>query len=205
MSLKHFQSKIGVQADGDFGPGTFLAAMKYLKLTPIRAAHFFGQTSHETNEFLIFTENLNYSESGLKTTFGKYFPGNLASQYARQPEKIANRVYANRMGNGNENSGDGWKFRGRGAIQLTGRENYLAFSKYINKPEIMVNPDLVSNEYAFESALFFFDKNKLWNICDGGIDKNTILKLTQRINGGTNGLSDRESKTIKYYRYYTLG
>jgi len=204
MSLKHFQSKIGVPADGAFGPGTFKAAMQYLNLTPLRAAHFFGQTSHETGEFLIFIENLNYSVSGLKNIFGKYFPGNLAEQYARQPEKIANRVYANRMGNGGEASGDGWRYRGRGALQLTGRENYSAFSRYLNKPEILTNPDLVATEYAFESALFFFDRNKLWDICDKGIDKNTILLLTRRINGGTNGLADREAKTIKYYRYHTI-
>jgi putative chitinase len=204
MSLKNLQSKIGVSADGAFGPGTFKAAMQYFKLNPLRAAHFFGQTSHETGEFLIFTENLNYSSSGLKNTFGKYFPGNLADQYARQPEKIANRVYANRMGNGNEASGDGWKYRGRGALQLTGRENYSAFSRYLNKPEILTNPDLTATEYAFESALFFFDKNKLWDICDKGVDKNTILLLTKRINGGTNGLADREMKTIKYYRYNTI-
>jgi len=204
MSLKNLQSKIGVSADGAFGPGTFKAAMQYFKLNPLRAAHFFGQISHETGEFLIFTENLNYSSSGLKNTFGKYFPGNLADQYARQPEKIANRVYASRMGNGNEASGDGWKYRGRGALQLTGRENYSAFSRYLNKPEILTNPDLTATEYAFESALFFFDKNKLWDICDKGVDKNTILLLTKRINGGTNGLADREMKTIKYYRYNTI-
>ena len=204
MSLKNLQVKIGVTADGVFGPGTFKAAMQYFKMTPFRAAHFFGQTSHETGDFLIFIENLNYSVSGLKNTFGKYFPGNLADQYARQPEKIANRVYASRMGNGNEASGDGWKYRGRGALQLTGRENYSAFSRYLTKPEILTNPDLVATEYAFESAMFFFDKNKLWDICDKGVDKNSILLLTKRVNGGTNGLADRESKTLKYYRYNTL-
>jgi len=204
MSLKHLQSKIGVPADGAFGPKTFLTAMEYFKLTPFRAAHFFGQTSHETGDFLVFSENLNYSTAGLKNTFNKYFPGNLAEQYARQPEKIANRVYANRMGNGPETSGDGWKYRGRGALQLTGKDNYSAFSKYLNKPEIITNPDLVATEFAFESAMFFFEKNKLWNICDKGVDKDTILRLTRHVNGGTNGLADREAKTIKYYRYHTL-
>lgn len=204
MSLKNLQKKIGVNPDGNFGPKTFEAAYQYFKLTPLRAAHFFGQTSHETNEFLTFVENLNYSSAGLKKTFNKYFPGNLADQYARQPEKIANRVYANRMGNGNEESGDGWKYRGRGAIQLTGKSNYELFSKYLNKPEIVTNPDLVATEYSFESALFYFNNNKLWSICDRGVDRNTILILTQRINGGTNGLTDRETKTIKYYRFYTL-
>jgi putative chitinase len=113
--------------------------------------------------------------------------------------KIANRVYANRMGNGDEASGDGWKYRGRGALQLTGKSNYEAFSKYLNKPEIMQNPDLVADQYAFESAMFFFDNNKLWALCDKGVDDGVILALTKRINGGTNGLDHRMSLTKRYY------
>jgi putative chitinase len=201
MSLKSLQEKIGVTADGAFGPGTMKKAMEFYKLTPIRAAHFFAQTSHETGGFKAFSENLNYSSQGLQGIFGKYFPGNLEESYARQPEKIANRVYASRMGNGDEASGDGWKYRGRGALQLTGKSNYEAFSKYLNKPEIMTNPDLVATIYAFESAMFFFDRNKLWDICDKGVDKNAILALTKRINGGTHGLADREEKTFKYYQF----
>ena len=201
MSLKSLQEKIGVEADGSFGPGTMKAAMLYYKLTPVRAAHFFAQTSHETGGFKAFSENLNYSASGLKGTFGKYFPGTLNESYQRNPEKIANRVYANRMGNGDEASGDGWKYRGRGALQLTGKANYQAFANYLNLPEIMDNPDLVATTYAFESAMFFFEKNKLWTICDKGINNETILALTKRINGGTNGLTDRQTKTVKYYTY----
>ena len=201
MSLKSLQEKIGVTADGDFGPGTMKAAMAFFKLTPIRAAHFFGQTSHETGEFTILTENLNYSSDGLKKTFSKYFPGNLADLYTKKPEKIANRVYANRMGNGDEKSGDGYKFRGRGALQLTGKENYKAFELYLHKQEIITNPDLVATTYSFESAMFFFDKNKLWAICDKGINDEAILALTKRINGGTHGLADRLEKTKKYYKY----
>lgn len=201
MSLKALQEKAGVTADGVFGPGTMKAAMTYFKLTPIRAAHFFAQTSHETGGYKLFTENLNYSAQGLQGTFGKYFPGNLEESYARQPEKIAGRVYASRMGNGDEASKDGWKFRGRGALQLTGKANYEAFAKYLNKPEIMENPDLVATTYSFESAIFFFDKNKLWSICDQGISDAAILSLTKRINGGTNGLDDRNAKTYKYYNY----
>jgi len=201
MSLKSLQEKIGVTADGDFGPGTMKAAMAFFKLTPIRAAHFFGQTSHETGEFTILTENLNYSSDGLKKTFPKYFPGNLADLYAKKPEKIANRVYASRMENGDEKSGDGYKFRGRGALQLTGKENYKAFELYLHKQEIITNPDLVATTYSFESAMFFFDKNKLWAICDKGINDEAILALTKRINGGTHGLADRSEKTKKYYKY----
>lgn len=201
MSLKSLQERAGVAADGAFGPGTLKAAMGLLKLTPVRAAHFFAQTAHETGGFKAFSENLNYSAQGLQGIFGKYFPGTLEESYARNPEKIANRVYASRMGNGDEASGDGWKYRGRGALQLTGKANYEAFAKYLGKPEIVTNPDLVATTYAFESAMFFFDKNKLWDICDKGVSKETILALTKRINGGTHGLADREEKTFKYYGY----
>ncbi len=204
MSIKALQTKIGITADGAFGPGTLKAAMAFYKLTPLRAAHFFAQTAHETGEYKLFSENLSYSTDGLKKIFGKYFPGTLAEGYARNPEKIANRVYGNRMGNGDEASGEGWKFRGRGALQLTGKENYTAFSKYLNKPEILVNPDLVANEYAFESAMFFFDKNKLWTICDKGIDDVSITALTKRINGGTLGLDHRKALTLKYYEYVKI-
>ena len=201
MSLQSLQKKIGVAADGAFGPGTMKKAMEFYKLTPVRAAHFFAQTAHETGGYKLFSENLNYSAQGLQGIFGKYFPGTLEESYARNPEKIANRVYASRMGNGDEKSGDGWKYRGRGALQLTGKDNYAAFAKYLQKPEIMTNPDLVATEYSFESAMFFFDKNKLWEICDKGINDAAILALTKRINGGTHGLADRNEKTKKYYEY----
>lgn len=201
MSIQALQTKIGVKPDGDFGSVSFKAACKFFGFTPERGAHFFGQTEHETGGFKLFTENLNYSSDGLKKVFGKYFPGNLADLYARQPEKIANRVYANRMGNGDERSGDGFKFRGRGALQTTGKDNYTLFAQHIQKPEIMTNPDLVATLYAFESAIFFFDKNKLWSICDQGVNDQTILALTKRINGGTHGLDDRMVKTKKYYGY----
>jgi putative chitinase len=201
MSLKSLQERAGVAADGAFGPGTMKAGMALLKLSPIRAAHFFAQTSHETGGFKAFSENLNYSAQGLQGIFGKYFPGNLEESYARQPEKIANRVYASRMGNGDEASGDGWKFRGRGALQLTGKSNYEAFAKYLGNNEVLENPDLVATKYSFESAMFFFERNKLWAICDQGINDAAILALTKRINGGTHGLEDRKAKTYKYYEY----
>jgi len=199
MSVKLLQEKIGVTADGAFGPGTLKAAMAYYKMTPERAAHFFAQTAHETGEYKLFSENLNYSKDGLMRVFSKYFPGNLAESYAKNPEKIANRVYGSRMGNGDETTGDGWKYRGRGALQLTGKNNYLAFSHYLKKPEIMTNPDLVAGDYAFESAMFFFDNNKLWSICDTGVSDTSITSLTKRINGGTLGLDHRKSLTNKYY------
>jgi putative chitinase len=199
MSLINLQKKIGVTADGAFGPGTLKAAAAYYKLSPNRAAHFFAQTAHESGNFKAFSENLNYGAKGLRGIFRKYFPTDaLAKAYERKPAKIANRVYGNRMGNGDEASGEGFAFRGRGALQLTGKFNYSEFAKYVNRPDIMNNPDLVATELAFESALWFFDKNKLWGICDQGINDAAILALTKRINGGTHGLDDRKLKTKKY-------
>ena len=202
MSLVNLQQKIGVTADGAFGPGTLKAAAAYYKLSPARAAHFFAQTAHETGGFKAFSENLSYGAPGLRGIVGKYFPTDaMAKAYERQPERIANRVYGGRMGNGVEASGDGWKYRGRGALQLTGKANYQAFSDYIKRPDVMDNPNLVAGELCFESALWFFDKNKLWGICDQGTGDAAILALTKRINGGTHGFDDRKLKTKKYARW----
>jgi putative chitinase len=199
MSLKHLQEKIGVTADGSFGAGTLNAAIDFYKLTPTRAAHFFAQCAHESGNFKAFSENLNYGAAGLRSVFGKYFTTDKDAQaYERKPEQIANKVYANRMGNGDEASGDGWKYRGRGAIQLTGKNNYKEFSDHIKDPEVMTNPDVVATKYSFESAMFFFEKNKLWTICDKGINDAAIIELTKRINGGTHGIDDRKEKTKKY-------
>jgi putative chitinase len=199
MSLAKLQAKIGVTADGAFGPGTLKAAAAHYKLNKNRAAHFFAQCAHESGNWKATSENLNYGAKGLRGIFRKYFPTDaLASAYERKPEKIANRVYANRMGNGPESSGDGWKFRGRGFLQLTGHDNYKALSQYINRPDIMDNPDLVAGELTIESALWFFDRNKLWGICDQGINDAAIVALTRRINGGQHGIDDRKLKTKKY-------
>ena len=199
MSLVDLQKKMGLAADGAFGPGTLRKAMEYYHLTPHRAAHFFAQTAHETGNFRAFSENLNYGAKGLRGIFKDHFPTDaIAKQYERKPEKIANRAYLGRMGNGNEASGDGWKFRGRGALQVTGKSNYKAFSDFVHRPDVMENPDLVAGELAFESALWFFEKNKLWAICDQGITDAAILSLTKKINGGTNGLDDRKAKTKLY-------
>lgn len=198
-SLKNFQQKIGVTADGAWGPNTLKAAVKYLNLTPIRGAHFFAQCAHESGNFLFPEENLNYNAEGLVKTFPKYFPTIESTEgYAGQPEKIANKTYSNRMGNRDEASGDGWKYRGRGAIQLTGKNNYVMFAKYMKTGKIVETPDIVANDYFIESALFFFENNGLWNICDQGIDDDTITRLTKRINGGTLGLAERITKTKEY-------
>lgn len=175
-------------------------AAKFNITTPLRLAHFLAQCGHESGGFKAVTENVNYSADGLKKIFGKYFPGNLNESYARNPEKIASRVYADRMGNGNEASKDGFKFRGRGYIQLTGKSNYTNFAKFIGE-DTVANPDLVATKYPLASAAFFFDSNKLWSICDKGADVATVTAVTKRVNGGTIGLEDR----IKHFNeYYSL-
>jgi len=199
MNIADLQRKIGITADGVWGSNTLKAAAAFYKLSNNRAAHFFAQTYHETGGFKSFSENLNYSADALCDIFKKYYPTHsLALSYEYDPEKIANKVYANRMGNGDENSGDGYKYRGRGAIQLTGKDMYQEFANYCNRQDIMSNPDLIADEFAFDSALWFFDKNHIWSICDRGTDNITITQVTQKINGGTLGLVDRETLTHKY-------
>lgn len=167
--------------------------------TPLRLAHFLAQCGHESGGFKATQENLNYSAKGLCGIFRKYFPSvTVALQYERKPEKIANRVYANRMGNGNEASGEGWKYRGRGYIQLTGKENYKAFDATVPE-DITSNPDLVATKYALASAAFFFKKNGLWAICDRGADIATVTAVTKRVNGGTIGLADRQKHFNEFY------
>jgi len=175
-------------------------AAKFNITNNLRLAHFLSQCGHESGGFKAVSENLNYSADGLKKIFGKYFPGNLNESYARQPEKIAARVYASRMGNGDESSKEGFKFRGRGYIQLTGKANYTNFTKFIGE-DCIANPDLVATKYPLASAAFFFDSNKLWSICDKGADDATVTAVTKRVNGGTIGLPDR----IKHFKeYYNL-
>lgn len=154
----------------------------------VRLAHFFSQVLHESGCMRFDMENLNYSSKALCAVFGKYFKTKeQADVCARKPEKIANKVYANRMGNGSESSGDGWKYRGRGLIQLTGKNNYRAFAEWIGDDRILEEPDLVASEYAVHSAVFYWDKNKLNKIAD----QDDVKKMTKRVNGGYNGLSHR--------------
>jgi putative chitinase len=174
-------------------------AAKFNITNNLRLAHFLAQCGHESGGFKAVSENLNYSADGLKKIFGKYFPGNLNESYARQPEKIAARVYASRMGNGDEASKEGFKFRGRGYIQLTGKANYTNFTKFIGE-DCVSNPDLVATKYPLASAAFFFDSNKLWAICDKGADDATVTSVTKRVNGGTIGLADRIKHFKEYYK-----
>jgi putative chitinase len=165
--------------------------------TPLRLAHFLAQTGHESGGFKAVSENLNYGAKGLSTIFKKYFTPETALAYERKPEKIANVVYANRMGNGNQASGEGWKFRGRGYIQLTGKDNYTAFDKSV-EDDILATPDLVATKYPLLSAAWFFHKNGLHKIADEGATDEVVTKVTKRVNGGTIGLPDR----IKHFNEY---
>jgi putative chitinase len=173
-------------------------AAKFQINTPLRLAHFLAQCGHESGGFKATQENLNYSAKGLMGIFKKYFPTqSLAEQYQRNPQKIASKVYGGRMGNGPESTQEGYKFRGRGYIQLTGKENYTAFGKAINE-DMVSNPDKVASSYALLSAAWFFNKNGLHKMADGGATDAVVTSITKRVNGGTIGLADR----IKHFKEY---
>jgi putative chitinase len=173
-------------------------AAKFNITNPLRLAHFLAQCGHESGGWKATSENLNYSSKGLLGIFPRYFTPALAEQYARKPEAIASRVYGGRMGNGAEATKEGFKFRGRGYIQLTGKDNYSAFDKFVPE-EILANPDLVATKYPLMSAAWFFNKNGLWAICDRGADQVTVTAVTKRVNGGTIGLPDRIKHFNEYY------
>lgn len=166
--------------------------------TPLRLAHFLSQCAHESGNFKLTYEKLNYSAKSLTTTFGKYFPGTLSESYARRPQMIANRVYASRMGNGDEASGDGYTFRGRGYIQLTGKANYVEFDKVVVE-NILASPNLVATQYPLLSAAWFWNKNNLNAIADKGNSVDIVTAVTKRVNGGINGLPDRIKHFDEYY------
>ena len=171
---------------------------KFNITNPLRLSHFLSQCAHESGNFTALRENLNYSSDGLLKIFPKYFKDRAtADAYARKPEKIGARVYANRMGNGNEESGEGYKFRGRGYIQLTGKDNYKQFGVFVGE-DLVNTPDLVATKYPLTSAAFFFDKNGLWAICDKGNSVDVVTLVTKRVNGGTHGLQDRIEKFNLY-------
>ena len=173
-------------------------AAKFNITTPLRLSHFLAQCGHESGGFKALVENLNYGSKGLLGTFPKYFNNTTATKYERKPEMIASKVYGGRMGNGAEPTGDGFKFRGRGYIQLTGKDNYSAFDKFVTD-DILGNPDLVSTKFPLMSAAWFFDKNGLWSICDKGASEAIVTAVTKRVNGGTIGLPDRIKHFNEYY------
>jgi putative chitinase len=176
-------------------------AAKFGINTPLRLAHFLAQCGHESGGFRAVQENLNYSAKGLNGIFKKYFPTEAsAAAYARNPAKIAAKVYGGRMGNGAEATGEGYKFRGRGYIQLTGKDNYKAFGAAIGE-DMTATPDKVATHYPLLSAAWFFSKNGLHKLADGGATDAVVTQITKRVNGGTIGLPDR----IKHFKeYYSL-
>ncbi len=161
--------------------------IKYKINTPLRLAHFLAQCHHESNGFRVVEENLNYRAAGLLRVFPKYFDLQTAEEYAHNKVAIASRVYANRMGNGNEASQDGWKYRGRGYIQLTGKDNYAAFNDQLPE-DIIKNPDLVATQYPMLSAAWFWDHNKINAVIDNDA---SVYDVTRKVNGGLNGIEDR--------------
>lgn len=167
--------------------------------SPLKLAHFLAQCAHESGLFTRVSENLNYSAAGLKSTFSKRFPTEeLCNTYARKPEAIAAFVYASRMGNGDEASKDGWHFRGRGYIQLTGRVNYAAFNSFVDD-DILALPDLVAQKYPLLSAAWFFHSNKLIELASQGATDDVVARVTRRVNGGTIGLPERIAHFKAFY------
>jgi putative chitinase len=228
-SVKEFQSKKGLVADGIVGPSTLammieepdVQEMDLSKLkghipdevieqipetietfkihTPLRLAHFLAQCGHESAGFKATEENLNYSSKALQAVFGKYFNEETAEEYHRKPEMIANKVYANRMDNGDEQSGDGWKYRGRGYIQLTGKHNYSKFNESV-EDDVVEKPELVKEKYPLLSAAWFWSSNNLNRLSDLGSSDDIVTKVTKRVNGGTIGLEDRIKHFHEYYQ-----
>jgi putative chitinase len=201
--LQLLQQKIGAKPDGDFGPKSFGLFCSFYKISPVHAAHFLGQCEHETGGFRVWEENLNYSAQSLLKIFPKYFKDiKDAEQLQRKAQLIANRVYGGRMGNKDLN--DGWLYRGRGAVQLTGRDNYTAFANWQKDLSIIESPGQVADKYAFDSALFFFNRNKILQLVDD-VSDNSILVVSRAVNVGNpnskvlpHGMPDRITKTKKY-------
>lgn len=207
-AMKALQARCGATPDGAFGPNTARAIAKQYELSPERAAHLLGQSAHESGYFKLTEENLNYSEDALNRVFRRYFGEGKenAADYARNPEKIANYVYMDKNRSkggalGNTEEGDGWRWRGRGFLQCTGRTNYRKFAAEMRLPDVMKDPDLVATDYAFESAFWFFKRNGLFEIADKGVNDDVITQVTRRVNGGTHGLDDRLDKTKKIYKW----
>lgn len=196
--ITDLQTKLGLTGDGILGKQSFAKIKEAWKVTDEQLAHILGQSEHESGHFKAERENVNYSAEGLRKIFPKYFTAEQAAVYARKPEAIASRVYANRMGNGDEASKDGCKYRGAGSLQLTGKSNFKEFTDFIGE-DCVANPDLVGSKYYFESALFFFKKNGLLPLA-ATVTNDSITKVSKRVNGGTIGLAERIELTNKWYK-----
>lgn len=200
-ALKLLQEKCGATPDGSFGPNTARAIVQHYELKPERGAHLLGQVVHESGSFRYVRENLSYSvEALMKVWPSRFASPEEAKPYARNPKKLAEKVYSGRMGNV-EGSGDASKFIGRGFLQLTGKNNYSAFASDMRIPEVLNDPSLVEKEYAFDTAIWFFDKNGLFKLADEGINDEVIKKITKRVNGGYTGLDHRNKETKKIYQW----
>jgi putative chitinase len=196
-AMKTLQAKVGVTADGAFGPNTARAIAKHYGLSAKRAAHLLGQASHESGGFKLVRENLNYSAETMVRVWPTRFKTVAeAEPFARNPKALADKVYSNRMGNG---EGQGHIYIGRGFLQLTGKDNYKSFAADMDAPEIMKDPELVETKYAFETALWFFQKNGLFDIADKGVSDDVIKQITKRVNGGYVGLDHRIKETRKIW------
>jgi putative chitinase len=200
-AMKMLQEKCGCTPDGAFGPNTARAIARQYELTPERAAHLLGQSSHESGGFKRVKESLFYStpERIQKVWPTRFKTVEDAKPYARNPDGLAGKVYAGRMGNINE--AEAAKFVGRGFLQCTGHTNYILFAKEMDKPEVLDDPSLLENTYAFDSAVWFFTHNNLFDLADEGVTDEMIKKITRRVNGGYHGLDDRKTQTHKIFRW----
>jgi putative chitinase len=197
-ALKMLQEKCGVEPDGAFGPNTAKAITAHFELSPERGAHLLGQVVHESGTFRYTRENLNYSVEAMMKVWPNRFPTEESAEpFARNPKALAENVYFGRMGNDTKEKASA--YIGRGFLQLTGYNNVRSFASDMRVPEVLDNPQLLEEDYAMDTALWFFKKNNLWKICDEGVNDDTIKSLTKRINGGYTGLSHREKETKKIY------
>ena len=199
-ALKLLQTKCGCDADGSFGPNTARGIVKHYELSPERGAHLLGQIVHESASFKLTRENLNYSVEAMMRVWPSRFPTEeSAKPYSRNPKALAEKVYFDRMGNDTKEKAS--LYIGRGFLQLTGYNNVRAFASDMRAPEVLSNPTLLEEDYAMETAIWFFRKNNLWKICDEGVSDDVIKKLTKRINGGYTGLDHRIKETNKIYEW----
>lgn len=197
-AMKILQEKCGVFADGDFGPNTARAIAKHYNLAPERAAHLLGQASHESGGFKLTRENLNYSAERMCQIWPNRFKSlEAAAPFARNPKALAEKTYLNRMGNDTPEKAS--LYIGRSFLQLTGYDNHKAFAQDMNRPDVLTDPSLLEGELAFEGALWFFERNKLFQIADEGVNEDTIKRITKRVNGGYHGLDHRTEETTKIF------
>ena len=199
-ALKILQEKCGCSPDGSFGPNTARGIVKHYELSAERGAHLLGQVIHESGSFKLTRENLNYSVESMMRVWPSRFPTKESAEpYARNPKALAENVYFGRMGNDSKEKAS--LYIGRGFLQLTGFNNVKAFASDMGKPEVMTDPSLLEEDYAMDTAIWFFQKNNLWKICDEGVNDDTIKRLTRKINGGYTGLDHRIKETNKVYEW----